>query len=89
MELSRVIIPLELTEANAPGAATDMLDGLYKVEMHTVHGSRQGILYVCAGKMFGGTSAFVFVGTYGQSASEIWADMRGSAARTGCNSPSV
>ena len=45
-----------------------MLQGLYKVEMHTVHGSRRGILYVYDGKMMGGNSAFAFVGTYQESA---------------------
>ena len=41
-----------------------MLEGLYKVEMYTVHGSRRGVLYVYDGKMMGGNSAFAFVGTY-------------------------
>lgn len=44
-----------------------MLEGLYKVEMHTVHGSRRGVLYVYDGKMLGGNSAFAFVGTYRDS----------------------
>jgi hypothetical protein len=46
-----------------------MLEGLYKVEMHTVHGSRRGVLYVYDGKMMGGNSAFAFVGTCRESAS--------------------
>jgi hypothetical protein len=46
-----------------------MLNGLYKVEMHTVHGSRRGVLYVYDGKMMGGNSAFAFVGTYQETAS--------------------
>ena len=41
-----------------------MREGLYKVEMHTVHGSRRGVLYVYDGKMMGGNSAFAFIGTY-------------------------
>src|SRR6266852_1461612 len=41
-----------------------MLKGLYRVEMHTVHGSRRGVLYVYDGKMMGGNSAFAFIGTY-------------------------
>jgi hypothetical protein len=41
-----------------------MLQGLYKVEMHTVHGSRRGVIYVYDGKMMGGNSAFAFIGTY-------------------------
>ena len=45
-----------------------MLRGLYKVEMHTVHGSRRGVLYVYDGKMMGGNSAFAFIGTYRESA---------------------
>ena len=44
-----------------------MLKGLYKVEMHTVHGSRRGVLYVYDGKMMGGNSAFAFIGTYKDS----------------------
>jgi hypothetical protein len=46
-----------------------MLNGLYKVEMHTVHGSRRGVLYVYDGKMMGGNSAFAFVGSCQESAS--------------------
>jgi len=44
-----------------------MLEGLYKVEMHTVRGSRRGVLYVYDGKMMGGNSAFAFIGTYRDS----------------------
>ena len=45
-----------------------MLKGLYKVEMHTVHGSRRGVLYVYDGKMMGGNSAFAFIGSYRECA---------------------
>src|SRR3979409_2648953 len=48
-------------------AGAAMLKGLYKVEMHTVHGSRRGVLYVYDGKMMGGNSAFAFIGTYKDS----------------------
>lgn len=44
-----------------------MIEGLYKVEMHTVHGSRRGVLYVYDGKMRGGNSAFAFIGSYQES----------------------
>jgi hypothetical protein len=44
-----------------------MLQGLYKVEMRTVHGTRRGVIYVYDGKMMGGNSAFAFIGTYGES----------------------
>ncbi|MGZ3285088.1 MAG: GrlR family regulatory protein [Xanthobacteraceae bacterium] len=44
-----------------------MLQGLYKVEMHTVHGSRRGVIYVYDGNMMGGNSAFAFIGTYRES----------------------
>ena len=44
-----------------------MLQGLYKVEMHTVHGSRRGVIYVYDGKMMGGNSAFAFIGTCRES----------------------
>ena len=46
-----------------------MREGLYKVEMHTVHGSRRGVLYVFDGKMMGGNSGFAFIGTYRESGS--------------------
>jgi len=36
--------------------------------MHTVHGSRRGVLYVYDGKMMGGNSAFAFIGTYQETA---------------------
>src|SRR3954469_7770979 len=45
-----------------------MLKGLYKVEMHTVHGSRRGVLYCYDGKMMGGNSAFAFFGSYQETA---------------------
>ena len=44
-----------------------MLQGLYKVEMHTAHGSRRGVLYAYDGKMLGGNSAFAFIGTYSET----------------------
>jgi hypothetical protein len=53
-----------------------MQKGLYKVEMHTVHGSRRGVLYVFDGKMMGGNSAFAFIGTYRDSDSgEVLVDI--------------
>ena len=48
-----------------------MLQGLYKVEMHTVHGSRRGVLYCYDGKMLGGNSVFAFVGTYREADGEV------------------
>ncbi len=48
-----------------------MLKGLYKVEMHTVHGSRRGVVYVYDGKMMGGNSAFAFIGTYQEAGGEV------------------
>ena len=48
-----------------------MLQGLYKVEMRTVHGSRRGVLYCYDGKMLGGNSAFAFIGTYQESDGEV------------------
>jgi hypothetical protein len=53
-----------------------MLEGLYKVEMHNVHGSRRGVLYFYDGKMMGGSSAFAFIGTYTETPSgEVLAEM--------------
>jgi len=58
------------------GARAEMLEGLYKVEMHTVHGSRRGVLYFYDGKMMGGSSAFAFIGTYTETSSgEVLADL--------------
>jgi hypothetical protein len=48
-----------------------MLQGLYKVEMKTVHGSRRGVLYCYDGKMLGGNSAFAFIGTYQEAEGEV------------------
>jgi hypothetical protein len=57
-------------------AGATMLQGLYKVEMYTVHGSRRGVVYVYDGKILGGNSAFAFIGTYQQAGSgEVTADM--------------
>ena len=53
-----------------------MREGLYKVEMDTMHGSRRGVLYFRDGKMMGGSSAFAFIGTYTEPASsEVLAEM--------------
>ena len=53
-----------------------MRQGLYKVEMHTVHGTRRGVLYVYDGTMMGGNSAFAFIGTYRDSGSgEVLVDV--------------
>jgi hypothetical protein len=53
-----------------------MLGGPYKVEMHTVHGSRRGVLYFYDGKMMGRNSTFAFIGTYTETASgKVLADM--------------
>jgi hypothetical protein len=52
-----------------------MQQGLYKIEMRTVHGSRRGVLYVYDGKMMGGNSAFAFVGTYRELGGEVSVDI--------------
>ena len=53
-----------------------MLNGLYKVEMHTVHGSRRGVIYAYDGKMMGGNSRLAFIGTYREHAGgEVSADI--------------
>ena len=60
-----------------------MLQGLYKVEMKTVHGSRRGVLYCLDGKMLGGNSAFAFIGTYRESGGEVTVEI--SAMRHNVN----
>ena len=52
-----------------------MLQGLYKIEMQTVHGSRRGVLYAYDGKMMGGNSAFAFIGTFQESGGEVSVDI--------------
>ena len=52
-----------------------MLQGLYKVEMRTVHGSRRGVLYCYDGKMMGGNSAFAFIGTFQEADGEVTVDI--------------
>jgi hypothetical protein len=47
------------------------VQGLYKVEFQTVHGSGRGVLYAHAGKLFGGNSAFAFTGSYDENGDEI------------------
>jgi len=39
-----------------------MLDGLYKVEVHTPHGSGRGVIVARDGGIFGGNAAFAFAG---------------------------
>jgi hypothetical protein len=39
-------------------------EGLYEVRFHTVHGIGTGVIYASNGKLRGGNSAFVFVGSY-------------------------
>jgi hypothetical protein len=44
-----------------------MLNGLYKVDMSTVDGSRRGVVYCYDGKILGGNSVYGFIGTQGQA----------------------
>jgi len=45
-------------------SGTNLREGLYRVEFHTVHGTGTGVVYASAGKLRGGNSAFAFVGNY-------------------------
>jgi hypothetical protein len=47
------------------------VQGLYKVEFHTVHGSGRGVIYANQGKLLGGNSAFAFIGSYDDAADQI------------------
>jgi hypothetical protein len=47
------------------------VQGLYKVEFHTVHGSGRGVIYANQGKLLGGNSAFAFIGSYDDAGDEI------------------
>lgn len=48
-----------------------MQDGLYKVQFHTVHGTRSGVIYAIDGKLRGGNSAFAFIGSYSGEGEQI------------------
>lgn len=48
-----------------------MQEGLYKVEFHTVHGAGSGVIYAICGKLRGGNSAFVFIGSYNNDNGQI------------------
>jgi hypothetical protein len=48
-----------------------VLDGLYKVDFHTVHGAGCGVVYMHDGKIRGGNSAFAFLGTYSGAGNDL------------------
>jgi hypothetical protein len=48
-----------------------LLEGLYKVEFHTVHGTGNGVVYATSGKLRGGNSGFAFIGNYTGKEDEI------------------
>jgi len=63
-----------------------MLRGLYKIEMHTVRGSRRGVIYAYDGKLMGGNSALAFIGTYRESGGgEVSADISTLRHRDGAD----
>jgi len=43
---------------------SNLREGLYKVEFHTVHGTGTGVIYATSGKLRGGNSGFAFIGNY-------------------------
>jgi T3SS negative regulator,GrlR len=52
------------------------VQGLYKVEFHTVHGSGRGVVYAFKnkrreGRLLGGNSAFAFIGSFDDAGDEI------------------
>ena len=52
------------------------MQGLYKVEMQTIGGSRRGVFYAYDRKLLGGNSAFSYVGTFRNlSSGEVSADI--------------
>jgi hypothetical protein len=57
--------------ADAPKPERYQVQGLYKVEFHTVHGSGRGVIYANQGKLLGGNSAFAFIGSYHDAGDEI------------------
>ena len=48
-----------------------MLNGLYKIEIDSAHGSGRGVLVVRDGHLFGGNAAFALAGRYHESGSDI------------------
>jgi hypothetical protein len=49
------------------------LQGLYKIEFHTVHGTGSGVIYAISGKLRGGNTGFSFVGSYSGAGDNIQA----------------
>src|SRR5260370_28622904 len=52
-----------------------MLNGLYKVEINSAHGSGRGVMVVRDGDLFGGNAAFAFAGRYHESGQELVVDI--------------
>jgi hypothetical protein len=48
-----------------------MLNGLYKVEVQSAHGSGRGVAVARDGKIFGGNAAFAFAGHHQESGGDI------------------
>jgi hypothetical protein len=52
-----------------------MLNGLYKVEIDSAHGSGRGVMVVRDGHLFGGNAAFALAGRYRESGQELVVDI--------------
>jgi len=52
-----------------------MLNGLFKVEIDSAHGSGRGVMVVRDGDLFGGNAAFAFAGRYHESGQELVVDI--------------
>jgi len=48
-----------------------MLNGFYKADVRTSHGSGRGVIVARDGRMFGGNAAFVFAGRYRQNSEGV------------------
>jgi hypothetical protein len=63
--------------ADAPKPERYQVQGLYKVEFHTAHGSGRGVIYANQGRLLGGNSAFAFIGNYDDAGDEITLNLKG------------
>lgn len=68
---------------------TSPLKGLYKVEFETPRGKALGVVHAEGGKIRGGSSAFVYVGSYTQDGHSIAGKVSSKRHTADSNLPSV
>jgi hypothetical protein len=61
-------------------------DGLYRVSFQTPAGAGAGVIYISAGKMWGGDSAIYYAGTYSVSGNQVTANVTTNRHTSGFDS---